>query len=320
MINKKNLKNIFRDFSQKKILVLGDVMLDFYIKGTTTRISPEAPVPILKWESDEYALGGAGNVGRNVAALGGRTTLLGIVGNDENGRILRALARESGLITNLVVDTRPTTIKTRVVSMRHQLLRFDKEETKSLSGKAEREVIALIKKVPNQDLIIISDYHKGFLTKNVAKALVERFGGEKIIADIKPANTTLIKGVLVISPNLKEAEELTGIKADGSSAAARAAKKLSENLSTSIVLTRGEHGMTVFDKKTKKVHHLPAQALNIFNETGAGDTVIATLGLMLASGADLALAAEVSNHAAGIVVGEPGTTAVTKKKLIDQLT
>lgn len=309
-----------KNFSNKKILVLGDIMLDRYINGKVTRISPEAPVQVLKEENQESALGGAANVAKNISALGAQVTLVGVIGSDESAKSIRSLCRESSILTKLVVDnSRPTTTKTRIVSMRHQLIRFDKEEDKKISNKTEKELIALIKKVPHHDLAIVSDYNKGCLTKAVISALKNKLGDKNIVADIKPLNAELVKNILAISPNLKEAEELTGIRADNNADAKKAAQKIANEFNVSVILTRGEHGITTFDQKTKKVSHLPTRALSIFNETGAGDTVIATLALMLSIGADLALSSEVANHAAGIVVGEAGTTVVTRKKLTDRL-
>ena len=320
MINRENLQKLFSSFKNKNILVFGDIMLDRYIVGKVTRISPEAPVPVLKEEKQEVALGGAANVAKNVAALGAKVTLIGIIGNDDSAKMIRQLSQDSGILAKFViVKSRPTTTKTRVVSMRHQLVRFDKEENEKVSGQTEKELISLIKKIPNQDLVVISDYNKGCLTKLTANALKNRFGDKNIIADIKPVNAELAKNVYAISPNLKEAEELTGVRAHNNAAAGKAAQKLADKLKTSVVLTRGEDGMTVFDQKTKKTYRLPSRALSIFNETGAGDTVVAALGLMIASGADLMLASEVANHTAGIVVSEAGTTVVTRKKLIERL-
>ena len=320
MINRENLQKLLSSFKNKNILVFGDVMLDRYINGKVTRISPEAPVPVLKEENQEVALGGAANVAQNIAALGAKVILVGVVGNDDSAKVVRRLSHENSILAKFVIDkNRPTTTKTRVVSMRHQLVRFDKEENEKVSGQTEKELVSLIKKIPNQDLVVISDYNKGCLTKLTTNALKNRFGDKNIIADIKPENAELVKNVRVISPNRKEAEELIGVRAHDNAAAGKAAQKLADKLKTSVVLTRGEHGMTTFDQKTKKAHHLPTRALSIFNETGAGDTVIAVLGLMIASGADLILAAEVANHAAGIVVSEPGTTTITKKKLIERL-
>lgn len=314
------IKKAIAGFKRKSILVVGDVILDLYIRGEVDRISPEAPVPVVLEKSRRFILGGAGNVAANVAALGGKATLLGVVGRDGEGEMIKKLCRSNRAGHRLIVDSgRPTTLKTRAVARRHQILRVDREATGNLSRKLERKAIELISKAPDQDLVIISDYAKGFVTAGVVKALAARFGKTKIIVGLKPKTASLYKRFLLATLNLKEMAELFGISAHTAEEASRAVRAASRKLDTSIVLTRGEHGMTVYDKKTRRVSQVRARALNIFDVTGAGDTVIAALGLMLASGAKLAVAADVANHAAGLVVGKEGTETVSPTELVAYL-
>ena len=321
MINRENLQKLFTSFKNKNILVLGDVILDSYIKGDTDRISPEAPVPVVLQKSTIHSLGGASNVANNIASLGGSTTLIGIVGKDEDANIIKDLAAHAGISEKLVTDpNRPTTVKTRVTSRRNQLLRIDREMDHKVEGNVEKEIIEQIKNLPTQDLVIISDYVKGCLTENIVGALAAKFGKEKIIADIKPANVNLAQGLFAITPNLKEACEIVGVKINESIPfVENLTKSLSERFSTSVVLTKGEHGMTIYDKENKKIQNIPSKALNIYDVTGAGDTVVAVLVLMLASGHNLYDSADFANHVAGFVVGKEGTTKVDPDTLTSYL-
>src|SRR3989344_5817373 len=171
MINRENLQKLFTSFKNKNILVLGDVILDSYIKGDTDRISPEAPVPVVLQKSTTHFLGGASNVANNIASLGGSTTLIGVAGKDEDADIIKNLASEAGISVKLIIDpNRPTTVKTRVTSRRNQLLRIDREMDHKVEGNVEKEIIEQIKNLPTQDLVIISDYVKGCLTENIVGA------------------------------------------------------------------------------------------------------------------------------------------------------
>lgn len=324
---KSKYQEIVKKFRATKILVAGDVMLDLYIRGDVERISPEAPVPIVFEKSREYSLGGAGNVAANIAALGGRITLLGSVGNDSEGRFIYGLCRQSGIIPRFVSEPeRPTSQKTRAVSGHHQLLRIDREEIGAISKDAEKKVARLIENFGDQDLVVVSDYAKGFITEAVVAALKKRFGGNKIIANIKPAahaelykgiNTIvgLYKGINTITLNVKEAYLFTGIDASTDKGAVNASRLLCGRLGASVVLTRGEHGLTAYDRKFRKAVHVANSALRVFDVTGAGDTVVATLALMLAVGEPLFRATEVANHAGGIVVGLSGTAVVRPSDL-----
>jgi len=324
---KSKYQEIIEKFRSTKILVVGDVMLDLYIRGDVERISPEAPVPIVFEKLREYSLGGAGNVAANIAALGGRVTLLGNVGNDNEGKLVYGICRRSGIIPRFVSEPkRPTSLKTRATSGHHQLLRIDREKIGTISKDVKKKVARLIENFGDQDLVVVSDYAKGFITEAVVGALKKRFGGNKIIANIKPAahaelykgiNTIvgLYKGINTITLNVKEVHLFTGIDASTDKGAVNASRLLCGRLGASVVLTRGEHGLTAYDRKLRKAIHVANRALHVFDVTGAGDTVIATLALMLGAGAPLFKAAEVANRAGGIAVGLLGTAVVRPSDL-----
>ncbi len=308
---------LLKHVSHKKILVVGDVILDLYIRGEVERISPEAPVPVVVEQSRRFILGGAGNVAANVAALGGKTTLLGAVGGDAEGKIVRALCRARGISARFVTEReRPTSLKTRAVARRHQILRVDRESTHAISSKTEKKLLRIIRALPAQDMVIVSDYAKGVLTRTIVKMLVRRFGGRRMIGGLKPSTAGLYRGFSVLVLNLREAAELTEIHAKMNEDATRLVRRLGKKMRASIVLTRGEHGMTVYDATRRNILHVRSQALNIFDVTGAGDTVIAVLGLMRAGGSGLFTAANIANHAAGVVVGKEGTETASPKELI----
>ncbi len=313
------LKTI-KEFNQKKILVVGDIMLDHYLKGGVSRISPEAPVPVLAKSSESYALGGAGNVAANIASLKGRVTLLGVTGDDPESGIIKKICAGLKITPRLIIEKkRPTTLKTRVVSGRHQLLRIDTETTARPKTQTENELIKTINRLPNFNIIVISDYAKGCLTKKVFTALKNRFKNVQIIADIKPSQANLYSNVFLITPNLKETYDLTGLNAQEPKSAEKSAKLLSDRFSSSVIITRGEHGLTLYEKETKKITHIPSHTIHIFDVTGAGDTVVAVLALMVALGEDLKISARVANLAAGLVVSEEGTATLSPQVLIAAL-
>lgn len=310
-----DFKNIINKFSKIRVLVVGDIMLDEYIEGTAERISPEAPIPVLLQKSVRHVLGGAGNVAANVAALGAKVTLLGVVGTDARGKIVAKLARERGISTAFISDGRPTTTKIRFVSGHHQVVRIDIEESHALIGKKEVELAGCIARLPDHDMVIVSDYAKGVLGKRIMGALKNRFGARKIVADMKPVNAALYRGVLAITPNAKEASGLTGTSITSDALASRAAMEISRRLDVSVILTRGEHGITVYERSGKKPTHVRANVHSVRDVTGAGDTLISVFALAHASGASLQEAATFANKAAGIVVGVGGTHALSREEL-----
>lgn len=320
-MKRQGYQQFFQAFPQIKVLIVGDAMLDLYITGSATRISPEAPVPIVLEESRTYFLGGAGNVAANTASLGGRVTLVGAVGNDPEARLMEDICRKQHITPRFVKEAgRVTTHKTRALAGHHQLLRIDREVVGTIAKASEQKLSALINNLEDQHIVIVSDYAKGALTEPVIAALKSRFGAKKIIVNIKPpAKIPLYRGVLAVTMNAKEAQVLSGIDTLSDSGATQAAKRLSRSFNASVVLTRGEKGMLVYDKSSRRAAKISSHALQVFDVTGAGDTVIATLALMLGAKAPLADAAEVASAAAGIAVGIKGTAAIKLSDLTSRL-
>jgi D-beta-D-heptose 7-phosphate kinase/D-beta-D-heptose 1-phosphate adenosyltransferase len=312
---------ILRNFHRARILVVGDIMLDHYLYGDVQRLSAEAPVAVVREQEHRYVLGGAGNVAQNIVSLGGKAYLAGVIGNDFEGQMVKKLCRVVNISTiPVVVDPRrPTTTKKRVMVQHHQLLRLDREKPQPLSSSVERSLLNAFKRLRGIDLVVISDYAKGAVTKGVLQHLIARFGEAAIIADFKPQNARFFRGIQVILPNTKEAYDLTGIHAGTNDAAQRLVRRLAADFSSSVVFKRGEHGMTIYDAQKGEITHIPTRAREVFDVTGAGDTVIAVMGLALASGATLFEAAEIANHAAGIVVELEGTAAATEELLRKRL-
>jgi len=298
---------------QVRLLVVGDVMLDRYWFGEVSRISPEAPVPVVKVERSEERLGGAANVARNAAALGARTSLLSVVGEDDAGHSLARLLAEGDIEAGLHVDPAiDTTVKLRVIGRQQQLLRIDFETTPSHEvliaklGEFER-------RVADCDAVILSDYGKGGLTHISDMIRLARAAGKPVLVDPKGDEWGKYAGATVITPNRSELREVVGRWSSEADLFARAQKLRGELELEALLVTRSEEGMTLF--AGDDTHHQPAQAREVFDVSGAGDTVIATLAVMLAAGGGWAEAIRVANVAAGIVVGKLGTAVVTRAEL-----
>jgi rfaE bifunctional protein kinase chain/domain len=312
----KELKSRLAQFNAKTVLVVGDIMLDTFVRGEVERISAEAPVPIVLETSRTAHMGGAGNTAANVVALGARTILLGVVGGDEEGRTVKQLARVAGIEPKFIVDAkRPTTVKMRIAARRHQLVRVDRESAELLSKTAARDLLTSIARLPVPDAVIVSDYAKGVVTEELMSALKRRFGAKRILADFRPSRAPLFKRVRAITPNIQEAYELCGIRATTNANAGEVVRTLAKRFMTSIILTRGEHGMTVYEEGNGRPVHVPSEAREVFDVTGAGDTVIAVAALMLACGAKLQEAAQAANYVAGVAVGREGTAVISAKEL-----
>ena len=296
-----------------RILIVGDVMLDRYWFGEVHRISPEAPVPVVKVERSDERLGGAANVARNAAALGAQVTLLSVVGDDEPGNVIRALLEAAGIRAALHVDSRyKTTIKLRVIGRQQQLLRIDFEEVPShevLTGKLD-EFKRLLAEV---DIVILSDYGKGGLTHIAEMIAAAASAGKKILVDPKGTDYERYKGASMITPNRAELALVVGSWTSESDLAARAGTLRASLALEALLLTRSEEGMTLF--LPGQTVHMPAQAREVFDVSGAGDTVIATLGVLLGGALPLDQAAAIANRAGGIVVGKLGTAVVTPEEL-----
>jgi rfaE bifunctional protein kinase chain/domain len=301
--------------ARARVLVVGDVMLDRYWFGDVHRISPEAPVPVVKVERTDERLGGAANVARNAAALGARVTLLSVVGDDEPGRAIRAMLEGSGIRTSLHVDAKcKTTIKLRVIGRQQQLLRIDFEEFPShevLTGKLDefRHLLAGV------DIVILSDYGKGGLTHIAEMIAAASAAGKQILVDPKGVDYGRYRGATMLTPNRAEMAQVIGPWRSEEDLAIRAEALRAELGLGALLLTRSEEGMTLFSPG--RAVHMAAQAREVFDVSGAGDTVIATLGVMLGGGIALVDAVAAANRAGGIVVGKLGTAVVTPEELFD---
>lgn len=318
---------IINAFKGKKILIVGDVILDRYIFGKVNRISPEAPVPIVEVQVESFLLGGATNVANNIVSLGGMASIAGIVGKDTAGTVLKRLLEERSINTEgLIEDNRPTSVKTRIIAHNQQVVRFDREDKKRLDGKGLVNLLNYLKKaVQEHDAVIVSDYKKGVISSSLIKTIV-KYARQKdafIAVDPKVGHFHFYKNVSLITPNLMEASQGSGIEIKDEDSLYKAAKLLINRLSCrSVLITRGEEGMSLFEKETAKhisATHISTVAKKVFDVTGAGDTVIAVFTLARTAGADLKDAAIIANHAAGIVVGEVGTAVVTPDALLQSL-
>lgn len=308
------------------VLVVGDVMLDHYLTGDTQRISPEAPVPVVTVTQEARRLGGAGNVARNIAALGGKPELLSVIGDDDPGRILRDLLGREGVNGQLIAEKhRSTTIKTRIIARNQQMLRVDREETKPPGEKSQAALAGLVRDMgPRHAVILVSDYGKGVVSKplmDAVRGVREASGGRTLVlVDPKVVNAGLYAGMDLLTPNAKEAGEMSGVRAAGREGVLKAGLALFKKLRCKhLCVTLGAEGMAVFEEPGK-VLHVPTVARTVFDVTGAGDTVIAVLALALGAGFDLARASILANHAAGIVVGQVGTAVATPQVLREALT
>jgi rfaE bifunctional protein kinase chain/domain len=316
-MNQKAL-DIVNQFTGKRVLVVGDVMLDEYIEGTAERISPEAPIPVLLQKNVRHVLGGAANVAANCASLGARVTLVGHIGEGERAVIVKKLCKDAKIDARFVSEKgRPTITKMRFVSEHFQLVRIDIEDTKPLSERSEQALVTLIKALPKYDVVIISDYAKGLVSQTIVESLKKKFGAGNIIADMKPQHKTMYRGIRAITPNVKEALDMTLIRAQSDAEAELVAKRLAHSLRTAVVLTRGPEGITVRDGRHSA--HFKNSTSTVRDVTGAGDTLIAVLALALAAGTSLLEAAQLANTAAGIVVSSAGTIALTKSQFEEHL-
>lgn len=310
-----NLSKIFGEIKKRRLLVIGDVVLDRYIWGKVSRISPEAPVPVVDVMNDSYMLGGAANVGNNIVSLGGGATVIGVVGEDRAGDIVEGLLDEKGISSVLVRDKRPTTVKTRVIAHSQQVVRFDREDREKAGGKTLRALLDSVKKaVPEHDAVIISDYKKGVVSTELMKTVISSSRGGFVSVDPKVGHFHLYRNASLITPNLAEASHGSSVEIRDEPTLIKAGGILLKKLGLrAVLITRGEEGMTLFEKGGHT--HIPTLARDVYDVTGAGDTVIAAFTLLLSTGARLGDCAVFANHAAGIVVGEVGTAVATPEKM-----
>lgn len=311
---------ILHQFPGRRLVVLGDLMLDEFIWGEVRRISPEAPVPVVEVKREFWHLGGAGNVVSNLLELGAQATPIGIIGDDEAGRLLsQRFANQGAPTTGLIVDTsRPTTRKTRIVAHSQQMVRADREHRAPVDAKIEEQIIeAFYQALSSAEAVVISDYEKGLLTPFILETVISaaHSQGKMVCLDPKIRNFLSYRQVDLITPNQLEAERASGIEITDEQSLIAAAHRIRDLLNcNNVLITRGEHGMMLLDTQDR-ITNIPTVAREVFDVTGAGDTVVATLALSLAAGATITEAAMIANHAAGIVVGKVGTATVSTTEL-----
>ena len=309
-------KTLFERMRGRKIMVIGDVMLDEWIWGTVTRISPEAPVPVVAVNDHSFTLGGAGNVASNLRVLDASVTFVGAIGNDRLAERVHTLLEEIGVKHDGVVrvDDRPTTRKTRIVAHNQQVVRADWESTAPLKDADRHRIAEFVReRAAEMDAIVLSDYAKGLLSREIVEAALL---APLVIADPKPENLVLFSGVTCVAPNLHEAAQASGIAITDDASLERAGKRLLELLDCKyVVITRGEHGMSLFARDGKRLH-VPAVARTVFDVSGAGDTVVAVLSLALAAGATIELALQLANFAAAAVVEKLGTATASADEIL----
>ena len=324
MTDLSHLAQLVEQLPNAKVLCIGDVMLDRFVYGSVTRISPEAPIPIIRVERESAMLGGAGNVTRNATALGAAVRFLSLVGDDLPGReVMEYVAGDKGVEPYIQIErNRPTTIKTRYIAGGQQLLRSDNETTAPLAEATISNLSALAAQLaPDVSAIVLSDYGKGVLHGDVVAATIAaaRKAGKPVIVDPKGTDYGIYRGATVVTPNRAEAQAATGIEVHSDEDAIAAATKIiTECGIENVLLTRSQDGMTLVTSKGDAIH-LPTEAREVFDVSGAGDTVVACLASAIAGGASLSDAARIANVAAGIVVGKIGTAVVYPDELISVL-
>ena len=317
-INPQKKIKIVKGFKNKRILVLGDLMMDKYIWGDVSRISPEAPIPVVAAKNDTSCLGGAGNVGHNLQSLGAFPILTGVVGKDKEGDWIRKnVADNRGIF---VSKTRPTTVKTRIIAHHQHVVRVDMEEKTPVSSQLTERVFRFIQR-EKFDALIISDYNKGLVTDSLLQKLLSFTLKEKIpvCVDPKVEHFLSFSPVTLITPNHLEAERIVHHACLSDQDVEKAGKTILSKISSQyLILKRGEQGLSVFERE-KKALHVPTLAQEVYDVTGAGDTVIAVSSLALLAGASIQEAALLANIAAGIVVGKLGTATLSQAELIAAL-
>ena len=319
-LNPVSLARAIDAFPKTRVLVIGDIIMDEYIWGDVSRISPEAPVPVVDVKRETKMLGGAGNVVNNISSLGGEAILCGVVGDDSRGRQVVKMVKSLGAVTEGILQEpdRPTTIKTRIVAQHQQVVRFDRESRREILPESVERLLGFVSKMRKEiHAIVVSDYAKGVITPRLMKGLRDLVADSGIVLGVDPKKNNFehYKGIDVITPNHHEASAFSGIDIIDDETLERAGKQILRNLKCrSVLITQGKDGMTLFEKRGEPVH-IPTVARKVFDVTGAGDTVISTFCLGLAAGMDLKSAALISNFAAGIVVGEVGTSTVKAEEL-----
>ena len=321
MSDRKRFREIIDSFPRSKVLVVGDLMVDQFIWGQVSRISPEAPVPVVKVTSESFLLGGSANVLNNVFSMGGGVAVTGVIGSDDMGRWLIARLRKMNVDTKGIVveHDRPTTVKTRIVAHSQQVVRFDRENKQPVNSDSIDRIVEYVEAV-RDDLgaVVISDYNKGIVSKRLLNGIKKVISGRDVVVcvDPKQSDFSLYQDIDMITPNHHEAGRAAGREIVSEDDLVKSGETLLERFGfKAVLITRGEEGMSLFENNGG-ITHIPAVAREVFDVTGAGDTVIGVLALCLAAGATFKEAAVLANHAAGIVVGKVGTSTVSREELM----
>lgn len=311
---------ILNNFKKATILVIGDLVMDHFIWGKVRRISPEAPVPVVEVNSESLMLGGAANVVNNIHLLGGKVLVCGVIGRDDMGKNLVHELRLKGIASDgvIVEDNRPTSVKTRIIAHSQQMVRFDREKKDKIGLDTMKTIVDYTKeKINSVNAIIISDYAKGVISEELVEEIIAiaKKKNKPVAVDPKVSHFDFYKYATIVTPNNDEASQASGVDIESDANLLRAGETLLNKLGTDAVLiTRGEHGMSLFENNGE-ITHIPTIAKEVYDVSGAGDTVIGTVALAIASGASFKEAAVISNFAAGIVVGKVGTATVAPEEL-----
>jgi rfaE bifunctional protein kinase chain/domain len=323
-ISNKRLDELKKSFDGKRIAVIGDMMLDGYFWGDVKRISPEAPVPVLEVEDEFFRFGGAANVAYNILSLGGIPVPVGVIGEDTYGHIFSSLLKERKInAEGIFIDKeRPTTTKTRVIANNQHIVRIDKESKAYINNNIEQKILSYLESdLTKLDGIILQDYNKGILTPTLITKIISLANNKNILITVDPKfdNFFEYKNVTVFKPNRKETETVLGTRIKNDKDVSSAGRNLLRKLNSKyILLTLGEGGIAVFEKDDKE-RRMPTKARKVADVSGAGDTVISTLTIGLAAGADIYEACYLANYAAGVVCGEVGIVPIEKERLFDTI-
>jgi D-glycero-beta-D-manno-heptose-7-phosphate kinase len=322
-LSRTRAEEIIKRARDRRVVVLGDVMLDEFIWGDVTRISPEAPVPVVNIKRQSTHLGGAANVLANIIAIGASGNVIGVVGRDAAAEKIReSLRKDGGVQTdNMLIadDKRPTTIKTRIIAHNQMVVRADREHRGAVNGNVEAQVVEAVKRaIADAYALIVSDYDKGVITPRIlSEVLPAAYAKMPVLIDPKMRNFDSYRPATLLTPNHHEALRVTNLEEDSDETLSSAARSIRRRLACDAVLiTRGEHGMMLLEGENDPVF-VKTAAREVFDVTGAGDTVIATLAVALASGASMTEAAVLANHAAGIVVGKLGTATASPDEILE---
>lgn len=315
---------ILNNFKKAAVLVIGDLVMDQFIWGKVRRISPEAPVPVVEVNSESLMLGGAANVVNNIHSLGGKVLVCGVIGKDDMGKNLIHELRLKGIASDgvIVENNRPTSVKTRIIAHSQQVVRFDREKKDKIELDTMQTIVDYAKeKIDFVNVVVISDYAKGVISEDLVEEIIAiaRKKNKPVAVDPKVSHFDFYKDATIVTPNNDEASQASGVDIENDKSLLRAGEVLLNKLgSDAVLITRGEHGMSLFEN-SGSITHIPTVAQEVYDVSGAGDTVIGTVALCLASGANFREAAVISNFAAGIVVGKVGTATVAPKELKDAM-